>query len=229
MDAVKELDSLIEMMRDLLEMPGNPGYKTPEYRKFHEKLTHFIFRNHLDETEEWNVIHQNLIYKSTQYMVTKEADTILLCLESLKCVLLKKAYEPFWQYIHPNIYSVAKDRFAGELYADSIEAAFKEINSRVKLLVKKYRSVESDGADLMRKCFSENNPVLTITDMDTESGRNVQKGYMEMFAGAMIGIRNPKAHANQRITREDAVRKLHFASLLMYKVDQAIYNTGIIE
>ena len=38
-----------------------------------------------------------------------------------------------------------------------------------------------------------------------------------------------KAHANQRITREDAVRKLHFASLLMYKVDQAIHNTGIIE
>ena len=98
MYAVKELDLLIEMMRDLLEMPGNPGYKTPEYRKFHEKLTHFIFRNHLDETEEWNVIHQNLIYKST-----------LLCLESLKCVLLKKAYEPFWQYIHPNIYSVAKE------------------------------------------------------------------------------------------------------------------------
>ena len=188
MDAVKELDLLIEMMRDLLEMPGNPGYKTPEYREFHEKLTHFIFRNHLDETEEWNVIHQYLIYKSTQYMVTKEADTILLCLESLKCVLLKKTYEPFWQYIHPNIYSVAKDRFAGELYADSIEAAFKEINSRVKRLVRKCRSIESDGADLMRKCFSENNPVLTITDMDTESGRNVQKGYMEMFAGAMIGI-----------------------------------------
>lgn len=65
--------------------------------------------------------------------------------------------------------------------------------------------------------------------MDTESGRNVQKGYMEMFAGAMIGIRNPKAHANQRITWKDAVRKLHFASLLMYKVDQAINNTGIIE
>lgn len=43
MDAVKELDSLIEMMRDLLEMPGNPGYKTPEYREFHEKLTHFFF------------------------------------------------------------------------------------------------------------------------------------------------------------------------------------------
>ena len=229
MDAVREVDSLIEMVRALLCNPGQPRFTTPEYREFHDKLTDFIYRNHLDETEDWAVIQMNLIYRSNQTMVPREADTILVRLESIKRLLLKRTYEPFWKYIHPDIYSVAKDRFAGELYADSIEAAFKEINSRVKLLVKKYRSVESDGADLMRKCFSENNPVLTITTMETESGRNVQKGYMEMFAGAMIGIRNPKAHANQRITREDAVRKLHFASLLMYKVDQAIYNTGIIE
>jgi hypothetical protein len=33
MDAVKELDLLIEMMRDLLEMSGYPGCKTPEYRE----------------------------------------------------------------------------------------------------------------------------------------------------------------------------------------------------
>lgn len=65
--------------------------------------------------------------------------------------------------------------------------------------------------------------------MENESGRNVQKGYMEMFAGAMIGIRNPKAHANQTITKEDAIRKLHFASLLMYKIDQAVRYTGVYE
>lgn len=229
MDAVKELDSLIEMIRDLLAMPGNPDHTTPEYREFHEKLTHFIFRNHLDETEEWDIIRKNLIYKSKQRMISPEADAILLCLESLKCVLLKKAYEPFWQYIHPNIYSVSKDRFNNELYADSIEAAFKELNVRVKRLVKKHKDIEYDGADLMRKCFSKQNPILKITSLESESERNVQEGYMEMFAGAMIGIRNPKAHANQSITRDDAVRKLHFASLLMYKVDQAIYNTGIIE
>ena len=33
MDVVKELDSLIEMMRDLMEMSGNPRCKTPEYRE----------------------------------------------------------------------------------------------------------------------------------------------------------------------------------------------------
>ena len=45
---------------------------------------------------------------------------------------------------------------------------------------------------------------------------------MEMFAGAMIGIRNPKAHNNQTISKADAIRKLHFASMLMYKLDNEL-------
>ena len=229
MDAVQEVDSLIGMVRTLLCNSGQPRFITPEYREFHDRLTDFIYRNHLDETEDWAVIQMNLIYRSNQVMVPGEADTILVRLENIKRMLLKNAHEPFWLYIHPQIYGVAKEKFASGLYADSIESAFKEINSRVKRIVKKQRDVECDGADLMRKCFSENNPVLTIADMDTESGRNVQKGYMEMFAGAMIGIRNPKAHENQTITKEDAIRKLNFASLLMYKVDLAVRNTRISE
>jgi len=34
------------------------------------------------------------------------------------------------------------------------------------------------------------------------AGRNIQRGYMQIFAGAMIGIRNPKAHKNITIGRE---------------------------
>lgn len=45
MDAVRELDSLIEMMRDLLEMPGNPGYKTPVYRCTLPSYVSFPFHN----------------------------------------------------------------------------------------------------------------------------------------------------------------------------------------
>lgn len=36
------------------------------------------------------------------------------------------------------------------------------------------------------------------------------------------GIRNPKAHANETIDKEDALRKLAFASMLMYKLDSVI-------
>ena len=43
-----------------------------------------------------------------------------------------------------------------------------------------------------------------------------------MFAGAAAALRNPKAHENDSITAENAARQLIFASMLMYKLDEAL-------
>lgn len=220
---------MINSVRNFFTLPDNPKFTTPQYREFHDNLTHFIYRNHLERDENWDTISQNLIYKSNQFMTSNEANRILVCLENLKRMLLSRSYEQFWEYIHPRIESVARSRFYSGMYADAIEASFKEINCQVKEIVKKQTSNELDGANLMKQCFSSNNPILIIQDNTSESGRNIQLGYMEIFSGAMIGIRNPKAHGNQTITREDAVRKLNFASLLMYKIDQALISTSIQE
>lgn len=127
-----------------------------------------------------------------------------------------------WDNIHPQINSVAKGRFDNGHYADSVEAAFKEVNSRVKSIYRNRTSVEKDGAKLMQAAFSVQNPIIKLGDITTETGTNVQQGYMEMFVGAMIGIRNPKAHCNQTISKSDAIRKLHFASMLMFKLDNEL-------
>ena len=127
-----------------------------------------------------------------------------------------------WANIHPQIISVAKGSFDNGHYADAVEAAFKEINMRVKKIYKDRTSVEKDGAKLMQAAFSVQNPIIKLGDISTETGANIQQGYMEMFAGAMIGIRNPQAHNNLQITRENAVRKLHYASMLMYKLDDEL-------
>ena len=74
----------------------------------------------------------------------------------------------------------------------------------------------------MQAAFSLQNPIIKLADISTETGMSVLQGYMEMFTGAMKGIRNPKAHNNQVISKDDAIRKLHFASMLMYKLDNAI-------
>ena len=50
-----------------------------------------------------------------------------------------------------------------------------------------------------------------------------------MLAGAMSALRNPKAHANIPIEQEDAMRRLIFASMLMYKIDEAVLYSKIIE
>jgi len=81
----------------------------------------------------------------------------------------------------------------------------------------------------MRQTFSVNQPKLSFEDNSTVNGKNVQQGYMDIFAGAMKGIRNPNAHENMEIKKDDAVRKLMLTSLLMYKVDEAVAFSGITE
>jgi len=81
---------------------------------------------------------------------------------------------------------------------------------------------ERNRASLMECAFSVRNPILKLDDLGSETGRNIQVGYMQIFSGAMTCIRNPKAHANIEI---DAVRSVHFAflaSLLFFKLDERI-------
>jgi uncharacterized protein (TIGR02391 family) len=120
----------------------------------------------------------------------------------------------FWDDIHPSITRVAKIRYEAGQFADCVEAAFKEINTLMKDHVRRKTGVELDGAPLMNKAFSVNSPVVVVDDLSTESGRNVQQGYMQLFAGSMIGIRNPKAHANVTIDDVQARHFLYLASLL---------------
>jgi uncharacterized protein (TIGR02391 family) len=135
----------------------------------------------------------------------------------------KSVKDNIWSIMHPEIIRVAQQRFESEQYADAVEAAFKEINTRVKNMYLEKDGETKDGADLMFSAFPANNPVLCF-DFSTSpfSKDDIQKGYMHMFAGAMMGIRNPKAHANEMITNEDALRKLAFASMLMYKLDTVV-------
>lgn len=222
------IDELKDEFVKLYDLP-DVYFNTPEYKKIHSQITEFIYNNHLENTEEWRKISDNLLYKSTQYMTRQEADTIMVNLELLKRKLLTYQNDCFEEHLHPLIEKVSLDKFGNQHYADSVETAFKEINSRLKRICRKLGHPEVDGTSLMNFIFSEHNPILKFEDTSTTSGRDVQKGYMQIFAGAMQGIRNPKAHENMSITREAAIKRLIFASLLMDKIDEAIKYTGITE
>ena len=127
-----------------------------------------------------------------------------------------------WSLIHPSIVEVSKKRINDGYYADAVESACKYLNTRVRDIVLDRTREELDGAGLMRKAFSPSNPIIKISSDETRSGRDTQQGYMDIFAGVMTGIRNPKAHDNNVITKEDALRKLIMISLLMFKIDGSI-------
>lgn len=130
----------------------------------------------------------------------------------------------FWVLIHPSIVKVAKNRFdSGDpgQRADSVESAFKEVNERVKEYVRKKIGEELDGVALMNRAFSPKNPVISVDDLSTETGKNRQKGYMKIFVGSMEAIRNPKAHSNIKLDENRAIHFLFVASLLMEILDEA--------
>jgi uncharacterized protein (TIGR02391 family) len=129
--------------------------------------------------------------------------------------------EDIWTLVHPVIVDLARKRIEDGYYADAVEAACKAINSTVRDIVKAKTGEELDGAKLMQRAFSVDNPVIRLSPGRTVSDQDTQKGYMQIFAGVMTGIRNPKAHDNETISHEDALRKLIMLSILMYKIDKA--------
>lgn len=130
-----------------------------------------------------------------------------------------------WGLIHPRILDVSKQLFLNGHYANAACDAFIEINDRVKRM---YHDANPgvidipDGQALMNKVFSEKEPMFEVCDRGNETGLNIHNGTRFMLAGAMAALRNPKAHANITLTAEDAMRRLMFASMLMYTLDEAV-------
>lgn len=93
---------------------------------------------------------------------------------------------------HTDLRRATRKLFSEQNYALAVEEAFKCLDN----FVKKRGGIGESGADLMRQTFSPKKPVLQLSDMKTESQRNQQQGYMEILAGCMTGIRNPRAHAH---------------------------------
>ena len=114
---------------------------------------------------------------------------------------------------------VTRSLFRDSYYTQAVEEAFKCLHNAVR---EKSKVVGRSGADLMRKAFSANDPILKINAFKTESDASEQKGYMEIFAGSMTGIRNPRAHEpDLKDDPKVALELLVLANHLMRKLDSA--------
>ena len=109
--------------------------------------------------------------------------------------------------------------FRDKHYTRAVEEAFKCLNNAVK---DKSGLTSTDGAGLMKTAFSANSPVLKLNSFQTRSEKDEQLGYMDIFAGSMTGIRNPRAHENSLTDDRDvALELLVLANHLMRKLDNA--------
>ena len=120
---------------------------------------------------------------------------------------------------HPKIVEASRELYEDGHYRDAILMAFIEVNNFVKAKT----GLESDGRALMSQAFRMENPVIRLNELKTQSEKDEQEGFMFLFMGAMVGIRNPKAHDN--VIQTDPLRTLEYlalASLLMRRAEEGV-------
>lgn len=130
--------------------------------------------------------------------------------------------------LHPDIQRVSEKLYRDGSYSEAACNAFIEINARVKKLYQALCPDDSnppDGQALMNKVFADKEPVIEVADRSTQTGKDIHMGTRFLFAGAMAALRNPKSHENNTIEKDDALRRLIFASMLMFQIDEIVASS----
>lgn len=103
-------------------------------------------------------------------------------------------------------------------YARAVEEAYKLVDNTVAKLVKG-RSRSVSGARLMREALSPGAPLIKMNELVSQSEKDEQQGYMDILAGSMTGIRNPRAHdSDWEDTRQRAAQLIILADHLLDKI-----------
>lgn len=106
-------------------------------------------------------------------------------------------------------------------YSQAVFEAYKLIEEIVR---EKAGMMETGdiGAKLMRNVLSKGKPKLKINSGITTNDGNEQEGYMEVFAGAMTGIRNPRGHGSIKTDDvQETLELLVLANHLVRKIRAA--------
>jgi uncharacterized protein (TIGR02391 family) len=74
----------------------------------------------------------------------------------------------------------------------------------------------------MMAVLAESNPIVRLTPCSTETEKNEQKGFLFLFAGSTLAIRNPRAHQYSVVdSPDDCLDHLGLASTLLRRLEAA--------
>lgn len=123
-----------------------------------------------------------------------------------------------FENLHPEVQSSAGSLFADGQYEAAVSEAFKSIEVRVRRVT----GLDRSGAPLMAGAFKPEAPMIDVAAHEGHSGQDEREGFLHIFRGSMIGIRNPKAHELfETGDPQQALEYLGMASLLHRRIDSA--------
>jgi uncharacterized protein (TIGR02391 family) len=127
--------------------------------------------------------------------------------------------------LHPRVATASAELLRGAHYRNAVHDAALGLINYVK---EKSGRHDLDGAGLMTTVFSKNSPILAFNRLTTQTERDEQEGFMHLFIGVVLAIRNPRSHDLLPDERDRAMEYLRLLSLLARRVDFArvIRRTG---
>lgn len=124
----------------------------------------------------------------------------------------------FDELLHPIIrHAAIKHYHNGDYRNASLDAATALFD-----MLREKSGLDMDGDALCNQAFSPNAPIIIFSELDTQSGQNDQRGFMDMFKGFYRGVRNPKAHTLvHNLNAVKSAQHLVVASMLARRIDDA--------
>lgn len=122
--------------------------------------------------------------------------------------------------IHPEVLKYCK----AELMHDNSFHAILEATKGLAQRIRELSGVEGDGASLVDRVFSTNNPVLAFNTLQTETEKSEHTGFATLLKGCFAALRNPRAHHPRILWKDedDTVDYFTLISLLHRKLDDCV-------
>jgi uncharacterized protein (TIGR02391 family) len=117
--------------------------------------------------------------------------------------------------IHPKIARSVRKLFDDGHFSHATFEAFKILDIEVRNVSK----INESGEKLMLKAFNENSPSIRLTQLNTTSEVDEQRGYKFFFSGSLVAIRNPRGHDLKLDTIDLCLDHLSVASALLRRLE----------
>jgi uncharacterized protein (TIGR02391 family) len=132
-------------------------------------------------------------------------------IENLKTKTIHSSFN--FSALHPIVKTISAELFRNGHYRQAILDTYIALVQQVKAK----SNSDLDNSKLMQKVFSSEKPIIKVSEDADE-----RVGFMWLFTGAVMGIRNPRAH---NLTEEEdpqrAFELLAFASALFRVIDDS--------
>jgi len=124
--------------------------------------------------------------------------------------------------IHDALPTEVRKLFDNAHYSQATLEACKFLNSEVRRISGSGKSEEA----LMMDVLDQTKAVIKLTNLKTTSEIDEQRGYRFIFAGTMVGVRNPRAHDPVTDEVGTCLDHLSLVSHLFRRLEKAGYKIG---